>query len=93
MRRANKIIIMLYYPTITLKCFKEKIISIDMFVTPSICHFHVPEIINHWLSRNRLEEASLEAATCHEYYSLCTTSLIKKGHAGVLMSNQKATRV
>ena len=44
MRRANKIIIMLYYPT---KCFKEKIISIDMFVTPSICHFHVPEIINH----------------------------------------------
>ena len=44
MRRANKIIIMLYYPTT--KCFKEKIISIDMFVTP-ICHFHVPEIINH----------------------------------------------
>ena len=41
MRRANKIIIMLYYPT------KEKIISIDMFVTPTICQFHVPEIINH----------------------------------------------
>ena len=46
MRRANKIIIMLYYPTKT-KCLKEKIISIDMFVTPTICHFHVREIINH----------------------------------------------
>ena len=45
MRRANKIIIMLYYPTT--KYFKEKIISIDMFVTPTICQFHVPEIINH----------------------------------------------